>query len=538
MRLLLLIALAVSAGTVAAQTLAEQGQAAYRSGDFAEAARLYADALDAGDRDASVAYNAACSFALAAQPDAAFERFEQAARLGFADADLARVDTDLALLRSDARWPEALAAVEAQAAAQAQMLNSPALRSPYRSDLSVDEKVAGLSKLWSEVRFNFANFDLVPRLDWDSLYVASLPLVRQTTSTSDYYRVLTGVVAQLRDGHTNVSYPDTLAAEVYSRPGLRTRLVDGRVLVVALSDSLRGAGLTVGDEVTAIDGTPVRAYAEATVRPYQSASTPQDLDVRTYEYALLSGDAAMPVHLTLRDASGRTGERTAPRLTPARRREALPPLEPFTLEWLPGRIAHVRLTTFGSDEAATRFVDAFPEIETAAGLVLDVRDNGGGNSDVGAAILATLIEAPGAVSTWQTRDYRPSYRAWGRPEATTGGVNTLEPDPERHYAGPVAVLTSARTFSAAEDFAVAFDALGRGRIVGEPTGGSTGQPLSFTLPGGGAARVCSKRDRYPDGTEFVGVGVQPDVVVRPTVDDVRAGRDPVLDVAARALRGE
>ena len=105
------------------------------------------------------------------------------------------------------------------------------------------------------------------------------------------------------------------------------------------------------------------------------------------------------------------------------------------------------------------------------------------------------------------------------------------PDGKRHYAGPVLVLTSARTYSAAEDFVVAFDAMQRGRIVGEATGGSTGQPLLFDLPGGGKARICTKRDSYPDGREFVGVGVQPQVAVHPRAADLQAGRDTVLHAA-------
>jgi C-terminal processing protease CtpA/Prc len=98
------------------------------------------------------------------------------------------------------------------------------------------------------------------------------------------------------------------------------------------------------------------------------------------------------------------------------------------------------------------------------------------------------------------------------------------------------VLTSVRSFSAAEDFAVAFDYAKRGTIIGEPTGGSTGQPLSFSLPGGGRARVCTKRDTYPDGKEFVGVGVQPQRVVHPTIADLRAGRDTVLEAALREVQ--
>jgi C-terminal processing protease CtpA/Prc len=111
------------------------------------------------------------------------------------------------------------------------------------------------------------------------------------------------------------------------------------------------------------------------------------------------------------------------------------------------------------------------------------------------------------------------------------GASELAPHGADPYRKPVVVLTSAHTYSAAEDFAVVFDAMKRGEIIGEPTGGSTGQPLQFPLPGGGAARICTKHDRYPDGKEFVGVGVQPAVLVHPTVKDFRAGRDTVLEAA-------
>ena len=76
----------------------------------------------------------------------------------------------------------------------------------------------------------------------------------------------------------------------------------------------------------------------------------------------------------------------------------------------------------------------------------------------------------------------------------------------------------------------------RGTIMGEVTGGSTGQPLMFSLPGGGGARVCTKNDTYPDGKAFIGVGVQAHVVVTPKLDDYRQGRDTVLEAAIKALQ--
>ena len=76
----------------------------------------------------------------------------------------------------------------------------------------------------------------------------------------------------------------------------------------------------------------------------------------------------------------------------------------------------------------------------------------------------------------------------------------------------------------------------RGVLVGEATAGSTGQPLVFSLPGGGNATVCTAHCTYADGSEFVGVGVQPDIEARATIKDVRGGRDPVLDAAVKHLK--
>jgi len=112
-------------------------------------------------------------------------------------------------------------------------------------------------------------------------------------------------------------------------------------------------------------------------------------------------------------------------------------------------------------------------------------------------------------------------------------AQSLPPDPAHHFAGKVVMLTSANTFSAAEDAVVLFATSKRGVIVGEASGGSTGQPLSFNLPGGGTARVCSKHDSFPDGKEFVGVGVTPDVVAHLTREDLVRGTDSVLDAGLR-----
>ena len=79
------------------------------------------------------------------------------------------------------------------------------------------------------------------------------------------------------------------------------------------------------------------------------------------------------------------------------------------------------------------------------------------------------------------------------------------------YSGPLQILISKRTMSAAEDFAAMFKSTQRAPLVGEATYGSTGTPCTIPLRCGGHAQVVSVGYRLLDGTEFIGTGIQPDI---------------------------
>ncbi len=533
---LLIVAVSISTFVATAQEVNKtslQASQAYHQKDYARSAELYAQAIAQGDHEPDTYYNAACSFALSGQGEKAFALLNNAIAQGWSNAEHMQKDSDLNSLHRDPRWAKLIEKCTTRREAHEKFWSSPVLATPYRENLSEEEKVAGLSKLWAEAKFNFAYFHLVPELDWDAEYLAHLTHVREARSTLEYYRVLMAFYAKLHDGHTGVSAPNELTNAMFARPVLRTRLIENQVLVIGIFDEqLHRLGLRLGQELLEIDGMPVSQYAAEKVQPYQSASTPQDLEVRTFEYALLSGAVQDSVRLTLKEANGKIFKKTLPRLTREARNKLIPVRPPFELKMLPGNVAHVALNTFDNTQAAEQFEANFVALAKSAALIIDVRENGGGNSNVGYRVLQTLTQQPFKTSRWETRDYRPSLRAWGRLEGTYGSAeNEVPPHDSLFYAKPVVVLTSPRTYSAAEDFCVAFDAMGRGKIIGEPTGGSTGQPLFFKLPGGGNARVCTKRDTYPDGRAFVGLGIQPNKLVQPTVADFRAGRDTVLEAA-------
>jgi C-terminal processing protease CtpA/Prc len=101
---------------------------------------------------------------------------------------------------------------------------------------------------------------------------------------------------------------------------------------------------------------------------------------------------------------------------------------------------------------------------------------------------------------------------------------------------PTVLLLGHNTASAAEDFLILADNQKHMTKIGAHSFGSTGQPYLFDLPGGGLARVCTKKDTYPDGREFVGYGIKPDIEVKQTLDDYIQKRDPVLQKALEYLK--
>jgi len=178
-----------------------------------------------------------------------------------------------------------------------------------------------------------------------------------------------------------------------------------------------------------------------------------------------------------------------------------------------------------------------PKIANASALILDVRLNGGGDGGIAFEVIKPLVDRPTPTSRVMMRTYNGTDRARGTLMNWIDlPAGSIQPSDGPHYSGPVVVLSGPATFSAAEDFLVAWKNSGRGKTIGELSGGSTGQPLFFELPGGGSARVCTKRDTFPDGTEWVGKGIAPDILVRPTVADVRAGKDTVLERALEFLK--
>src|SRR5947209_13711126 len=84
-------------------------------------------------------------------------------------------------------------------------------------------------------------------------------------------------------------------------------------------------------------------------------------------------------------------------------------------EWrlLPKNVAYVALNGFDNDEPVKQWREVFPKIAEASAIILDLRLNGGGSSNIGFEILKDLAEQPFLTSRERMRKYNPTDRAHG-----------------------------------------------------------------------------------------------------------------------------
>jgi carboxyl-terminal processing protease len=157
--------------------------------------------------------------------------------------------------------------------------------------------------------------------------------------------------------------------------------------------------------------------------------------------------------------------------------------------------------------------------------VVDIRHNGGGNTPT--KLLTALMNKPFREWTESTLNVQLDPNA----HATYRIPSELEQPDGSAYAGKLILLVDGGCGSACEDFVAPFKDNRRATIVGTETLGSTGQPYYLRFENGMSFRVSTKREFFPDGSQFEGVGIKPDVQLEPSADDLRNGKDPVLEKA-------
>jgi len=409
------------------------------------------------------------------------------------------------------------------------------------ASLSLEDKILGFMTVYAEVKYNFIFADRLK--DWDEKASLIVPQILSAPDVASYYNLLKRWVGTLGNGHTLVHAPNTYW-DSFNMPPVECAVIGDRVYIsrVGRREDIVRQAVRPGLEILEVEREPALKHFENSILPLCSFSR-KETAFRRYSMWLLAGPRDKPARFRVtgnreivlrRDTKEDTGGYFI-------RKQDDPFHHNLENRFING-ILYVNLASFGVDPAVLS--GQFDEIlkkntlDKLYGIVLDLRDNGGGNDEAAFGIAQRFLSKPVPGAKSRIRKYSGARKAWGNGDEW----EDLEPSeilPAREgtprFHGPLVLLTGPETASAAEDFAMVLQKSGRAVLVGERTAGDTGQIISFGLPQGGILWVLTKWDFFPDGRELIGVGIQPDIELRPTIKEIISGEDPVLEKAVSII---
>lgn len=432
--------------------------------------------------------------------------------------------------------------------------------SAVRSVNTLEDKIYGLSLLWSEVKYNFVNID---HLDFnlDSLYRETMKRVINTKDDVSYYKELDRFLNRLNDAHTGlIDYPES-GYEETDYPNYGTEYIGGKYYFIKYKKDCPYSDSTLlGAEIVEIEGLPTQQYVEKYVLPDIAGSTLRFKQNQAGAILLngllntyIKGKAKHPDGTVTSFNIIRNGEaiRQDNDVWLPADEDLFDSRDAVMLKWK-GDIAVLKIQRFFPASVSDDIDKAMAEInkKNCKGIVIDLRGNGGGITDVAWRLQMYLTDEDSIRSFGaQTRinsgygraqgNYRKEYEDFYLYKAYQNEPPEMvyRPKTIKKLSCPVVVLINNGSFSACEDFLInIYEMPGRPLLIGEETAGSTGAPLVVDLPHEACARICTLRALFPYSQKpFYGKGIEPDMEIIPTLQETLEGKDIVLRKAIQIL---
>lgn len=198
----------------------------------------------------------------------------------------------------------------------------------------------------------------------------------------------------------------------------------------------------------------------------------------------------------------------------------------------PGNIGYIKILNFDNDISTypKAMDDILGKLKEAKGIVIEMRQNDGGEDRVGQYIANRF-------ATGRHLSFTASLRNGPRHTDFADPIQFYtEPKGDFQYTKPVVVLTNLTTFSTGDTFVLAMLQNSNVKMIGDVTGGGLSDAVHRELPNGWLYRMPIADVRDANGKNLEGIGIQPHIKVKNTKAELDGGHDKALEKALDLLR--
>jgi tricorn protease len=353
--------------------------------------------------------------------------------------------------------------------------------------------------------------------DWPKLTAKWSDLANNARTDEEFDYVANRFLGELNASHLGVRSPGSEGAGrlPVGRIGARTLFAEGGFRVEELlrdGPATKGqTPLAVGDVIVAVNGELVKPGVS--IEDVFRGTAGKETVVRVMR-APAAGEPRMELDaIVVPGSNGEIRELTY-QDTLRRARETVTRLSN-------GRIGYLHIAAMDQASLDVYERDLYAQADGKDGLIIDVRNNGGGST--ADRLLSSIMVQPHAYTVPRGAD--PAKK----------GHYPVDRLFIQRYSLPIDMLCNEKSFSNAEITAHAFKTLKRGTLVGTQTYGGVISTGSTSLIDGTTVRTPFRGWYLPDGTDMEQHGAMPDIVVPQTAEDESASRDTQLETAVADL---
>jgi hypothetical protein len=197
---------------------------------------------------------------------------------------------------------------------------------------------------------------------------------------------------------------------------------------------------------------------------------------------------------------------------------------------LPDSIGLVRYSSFSYGISDSDLDHILYRFKDCKGIILDVRDNGGGAMSNVFKIMSRFVEAKTHVGYIYLKNGK-AHNAFTKPQALYAIPAKKRPT----FTKPVALLINRGSYSATTHLAAFMSLFPNVTLIGDKTGGGGGIPISADLPNGWQYRFSATYQTLPDGTQFEH-GVDPDIAVTTGAKEELDSKDAIIEKAIEVIK--
>jgi hypothetical protein len=392
-------------------------------------------------------------------------------------------------------------------------------------------QLLALFRFWNMIEYFSPNRDIMaddPAAQpnyWNDVLTEFIPAIALAGDKIAYQQQLMRFIVRIHDTHANLW--SSLAFRPPTGPcvlPVDLRFVEGKPIVRRYNSPAGDApGLMPGDLIEQLDGVAVNDLIDQW-RPYYADSN-DAARFRDIAINMTHGSCGPATVAVRREGSDDLVTVTSTRVPLSTINSSYSyhdwPGDTFRL--INSDIAYLKLSSVKAADSASY-------IQAAAGtkgLIIDLRNYP--SEFVVFTLGQLLVSQPTNFVTFTHADLV-------NPGAIVWWITVFLTPQQPHYDGKVVILVDEITQSQAEYTTMAFRTAPGAIVIGSTTAGADGNISTVPLPGGLSSYISGLGVFYPDGHPTQRIGIIPDIVVKPTIAAIRAGRDELLEEAVRQIQ--